>query len=202
MGPLSYTDLAAAGIGFEIAGAGALARGVYRSPEQISRRIAIARNSFAAFRVAEAENRSDAEVGFGCLGFGFLIQAIAYAFIAEGGKSASRIAGAGSVAILCSFACAGLGYGVARYVPPRRTKRFLIAIACHDRQGVRHETPDGAELAQYGQLLGSDMTQAEMASMEGNQAYLKRVFGVESARALPDAGNRLRRGSSIPSALR
>jgi hypothetical protein len=182
MGPLSISDLAAAGIGFEIAGAGALARGVYRSPEQISRRIAIASNSFAAFRVAEAENRSDAEVGFGCLVFGFLIQALAYAFVAEGMKSSSKVAGAGSVAILCSFACVAIGYGVGRYVPPRRTKRFLVTIACYDRWGVRHDAPHAGELSQYGVLLGYELTPEENASEEGHNAYLNRVFGIERSR--------------------
>jgi hypothetical protein len=78
MSAFSVADIAAAGIGLDVAGAIILARGLYTSPAQRARRLIAAQNSFAALRVQEAESHADAVVGGAALIFGVFVQTIAY----------------------------------------------------------------------------------------------------------------------------
>ncbi len=183
MSPFSASTLAAAGIGFEVAGAFALARGLYRSPKGLARRIAAGGQTLAPFRVAEAENRADAEVGLGCLILGFVVQAVAFALIAQGARASSDADTAADIALLSAFVCFGIGYSAARYVRPRRTNQFLVTFACWDRNGVRHDAPLLRELVEYGRVLDNELTDDERADgEEGERRFVKRVFGVERTR--------------------
>jgi hypothetical protein len=81
--------VAAAGIGFDIVGALALARGLFVSPDQRARRLQAAGNTFAVFRVKEAKARADGVISGSLLVAGFVLQALAYAMIAGGFRGVS-----------------------------------------------------------------------------------------------------------------
>src|SRR3954469_2996107 len=81
-----YTDLFAAGLGFDITGAILVAQGLRTEPDAAAGRTLAAGNTFSAFNVRAAEDFADGKAGVLALVIGFALQAIGYA-LSIGGVS-------------------------------------------------------------------------------------------------------------------
>lgn len=67
---MAYTDLFAAGLGFDIAGAYLVAKGLLTPPEKFAQRLVRAGQTFAHANVRAAEDYADGRVGVAALWLG------------------------------------------------------------------------------------------------------------------------------------
>src|SRR3954451_23597993 len=124
MAAVTYYDLFPAGLGLDLAGATLLARGLFTSPDEFARRMAVGRNTFNRFSVRAAEDRADI-VGVGVLIGGFLAQGVGYVLYIGGAQNAAHGSSARVVAVaflLGGFLC---GFVVPHCRRARRIRRFL-----------------------------------------------------------------------------
>jgi hypothetical protein len=166
-------DLFVAGAGFDAAGALLLARGLTTSPERAARRLIQGQNTFARFDVRSAEDYADGRIGSISLVLGFVLQAIAYVWLAHGGSQLSHTAGAYVGLVMCGLVAVLIAFLIARKARPWRRNRWLVEFARIDNYGYRHHHPSGRELFRFGQVLGIRAYQAEWGD---DTAYAWRVF--------------------------
>jgi len=166
-------DLFVAGAGFDVAGAFLLARGLSTSPHQAARRLIQGQKSFARFDVRTAEDYADGRLGLLSLAFGFLIQAVAYAWSAHGNTQLSSTAWSYVGIVASGTASMLFVWLVQRRLHPRLRNRWLIEFARIDNYGYRHARPSGREIFAFGQILGSRPYRAEYGDPA---AYARRVF--------------------------
>jgi hypothetical protein len=172
---VSVEDFFLAGLGFEIAGAWLVSRGLLQSVRQLAitsgKTLWSLEQSRAPYVV---EDRVRAEIGLAALGIGFFLQVLGYALIL--GRSKVEY---GSKAVLIGV---GLAVGSALIVllieaaiRPRLRDRILKHMArFHFQSGAFLEKPNAGML----RSLGEDTGRLALGG-EDDVAYCARVFGVE-----------------------
>jgi len=174
---ISWSDVFVVGIGFDIAGAYLLAKGLLMSDRQV---LGLARSYYGASPdqvVARVDDRIAGTVGVAALVVGFLFQLAGYVInssIASATTSASIMRGIAAVGIAASaIVVVGIAYLTAR--PPARRK-LLIRLGRYDNDRRLQALPYGAMLLAYGRA-------AEMALPHDGETqadYSKRVWRVHS----------------------
>jgi hypothetical protein len=150
---LSLADLFTAGLGFDVAGAGLIAYGLFLSPQGIAIRTTAWLGYNAEEAVALARGRVDAISGFLALGIGFICQGVAYAAVAAGADTASRTGWRAAVgAAVAALAAAALAVGLWYAVRDRMVKRLLIEVARWNR--TKEPRPSLSRLTNYAYALG------------------------------------------------
>lgn len=177
MGCFVIEDLFAVGLGFDIAGAYLLARGLLAAPAEIARR-SIGLPGFDPLLVInQARDRVDGRIGLFALLSGFFLQAVAYTLtlggLGGGDGSLGRAIVAGA---LCALAAALV------LLPWKATKerllfRTLVGVArfnYEQRPMTESDKPYAGTLAFFAEELGYRIQAGESVP-----AFAKRVFGVE-----------------------
>lgn len=187
-------QLFAAGIGFDLAGAGLLVKGLLSSPRDLALKSGSYYNSNPHLGVSVARDKVDALTGLVTLGVGFALQAIGYVVVTAGASSSGSAKKALVSALLIALAgsCTLLFWWVGR---EQRIKRLLVEMARIDLQteeGHRLDLPLGGKLQTLGEVLGY-----ELRTGEDSLAYLRRVFGVRDA--LYGTSGNYQRGSEMKS---
>jgi hypothetical protein len=184
--PFVISDLFTVGIGFDLAGAYLLGRGLFTTPATILQRSTPRYDFHPGIAVGHAEDRVDAEAGISLLVLGFSIQVIAYA-LADLGATNRGSATAIVIAVGLAAATAGCASVVwLRLLRRRRLWRLLIEMSHYDKAFRRHELPSAHRLQDFGMALHLDALAAEVTPLGGAAAYARRVFGVRDVRASPD----------------
>jgi hypothetical protein len=147
-----YTDLFAAGLGFDITGAVLVAQGLRTEPDAAAGRTLAAGNTFNAFDVRAAEDFADGKAGVLALVAGFVLQALGYALSIGGVSSHTDGWWAAVVAVTCTAVAVGAAWFVARRFRWQWTRGWLIELARWDRDG-RYPDPDAQSLLGYAKVL-------------------------------------------------
>lgn len=165
---LSVEDISAVGLGFDIAGACLLARGVLLSPAQIGRSATY--SGLASAGAVTLRDRVDAEVGVSLLVLGFVLQAIGY--VAQEAGMAAGPDGADAAVLFAVITAVSVAAGFATYrlLAPLRMKRVALAAALSHSAP---DEPDGKWLMYWGGAIGET---AHPGETQG--AYAMRVWGV------------------------
>jgi hypothetical protein len=169
-------DLFVVGIGFEVAGAFLLGRGLLTSAEEIARRTASYLGYSSPLAVSQIKDRVDGAFGLGALFLGFLTQAVAYVVTLSRGTSGDGSGARAVTAITLALLAVVLVLVLWQAVRPRLLKRGAIKVA---RVNVFKlpveikERPYGALLLNYGKELGFDRLDTD-----NERTYAERVFGV------------------------
>jgi hypothetical protein len=183
------TDLFMAGLGFDIAGAVFLARGLLASPANMARRRRMYSDFSAPLAVGQARDRVDGEVGVVALVGGFVCQAVGYE-IAPFLSSEDR-GSVLTVAVGLAFTTAAIVVVVlARRAMEGRVLRLLVQLAYFATGyagGKRLDRPSAVQLSHYGREYGIEMTPAERAAISemdeprnGHVSYAERIFKVDA----------------------
>lgn len=181
MASAGYTDLFAAGLGFDITGAYLLAQGLRTPADEYARRFAAASNTFNNSTVRAAEDFADGKAGVWALVLGFGFQALGYALSINGVRTHTHGASAAIIAIACTAVAIAAAYGFARLTRWPWARTWLIEQARWQRAPaepgglVRQEYPDGAELMGYARVLGK-VSPKEFGDNEGLLAHARRVW--------------------------
>jgi hypothetical protein len=152
---VAYTDLFAAGLGFDITGAYLLATGLLTRADDFAGEFVASRNTFAWVNVRAAKDHADGRAGVIALCVGFLLQAVGYVLSIGGVAAHTEGARAALVALAFVAAAIVVTWVVAWATRWPRQRAYLIELAHFDRfdRGVRHDEPEGEELMLYAQIL-------------------------------------------------
>jgi hypothetical protein len=172
----SLEDLFVIGIGFDIAGASLLARGLLTSPLEIARRATSFLGYSGPLATSQIEDKVDAIFGLAALLLGFILQAVGYAFVlgresTEKGHFATAITAVGLALLAIAFVI-----GAWRLIRLPLVKRAAVRVAHVNVFTLPvevKERPYGRLLVAYGEELGF-----ELRTGETDEAYAQRVFGV------------------------
>ena len=168
-------DIFTAGLGFEMAGAYLLARGVLSGPREMARRAVSYYDFSAPLALAEARDRVDGNAGiFGLVG-GFALQVAGYVAALAGGENGH---GSGRAAVAAAIAAlaAAVALGIWRLAREAAVRRTLVTISSFDERGNTRR-PSAARLRVFGAELGEEPRPDERTPA-GATEYARRVFGV------------------------
>jgi hypothetical protein len=150
---VAYSDVFAAGLGFDIAGAVLVAKGLITPANEYAGQVAQSRNSFAWARVRAATDYADGRAGVIALGGGFAFQALGYALSIGGVSANTKGSTASVIAVAFTAAAILLTWLAARRTRWPLTRTYLVELAHVDNWGNRHDAPDGQELMLYADVL-------------------------------------------------
>ena len=171
---LALEDVFTIGIGFGIAAAYLLARGLLASPATLARASRPDDDT-----VARARARVDASFGLAALAAGFALQAVGYALAVGGVGASDRTAARALMALTYAAAAAGAAFALWNGLRDRATRSLLVEVARHDpRTGERRTHPAAERLREFGRALGYPALPDE-ETPGGASVYVRRVFGVE-----------------------
>lgn len=173
------TDLFAVGIGFDIAGAYLLARGLLINANGLYVRFTLA-GAGTRF-VDEAKDRVMAVIGLGALVFGFTIQALGYALSLAVEPPDDKSVTAALLAVGLATLAVLVIVGVERITRHRRLRSLFMAIARADPVG---DGPAGAPTVRI-LVTGAPGIGVERENDESDETYARRAFGVEHVRTEP-----------------
>ena len=179
MSVFALEDLFTVGLGFDIAGAYLLAKGLLATPSEIAKQRTFGYYSYnAPDTVAAARDRVDGSIGMRALLLGFLLQAVGYAIglaTASNDEDGSLLRALVGI-ILCGLAIAAvLVYW--RLRRPKAVKSLLVDVSCCDPAEPAMLKPSVQLLVAFGKELGYTLQPGE-ATPEGQSRYTLRVFGV------------------------
>jgi hypothetical protein len=155
MSVVAYTDLFAAGLGFDITGACLLAQGLLTRADEFAHQFTQSQNSLAWANVRAATDHADGQAGVIALCVGFLLQAAGYVLAIGGVSPHTDGTWAAVIALVSTAAAVGGTWLVARITRWARTRSYLVELARFDRWGNRHDDPEGQELMRYAAPPGS-----------------------------------------------
>jgi hypothetical protein len=184
------------GLGFDVAGARMLGRGLLSSPDEIAYRSTTPREAGMnfPFAISQIKARIDGEVGMRWLLIGFGLQGIAYAATIAGAPAVTTSVWAGLIALLLGLVAylGAMSYlGVWRATT--RHRRLAIDVARVDHKvGGMHADPDGPVLVALGEeLLGWPRVQGpDGVPIQSDADYIGEHFG--------DLGANPRAPDSVP----
>ena len=169
----SYEDIFVAGIGFDIAGAYLLARGLIQSPP----RILILSSSFFGFNpaqvVARIEDKVSAYFGVSTLVLGFLAQLVGYVLDLALRSAPPASPARAYVAVGVAASAIAVVIGVYRSLRRPLGRRAIFDIAHFGTSGKQPD-PYGHSLKALGTAFGYPTLESE-----SDQAYAKRVWHVD-----------------------
>jgi hypothetical protein len=170
-------QLFAVGIGFDIAGATLLARGLLASPHEIAIRSGTYMGYNASVSVGAARDRIDALVGLVALGVGFTLQAAGYLIELDRHVQTSPTGSKALVGVLAALAAIAVVAVTWLTVRGRLVKNVLIRVARYAYGAADPlELPHGGMLENFGLALDEPRRETEPAV-----AYLRRVYGISDA---------------------
>jgi len=176
--PFVIEDLFAVGLGFDIAGAYLLARGLLTSPAEIARRSVSITGFNSLLMASQARDRIDGAIGLAALLFGFALQALAYA-LTLGGLGGGRDGDArrGLVALALSGAAVALVLVAWKAVSERLLRRTLLSVA---RLNYETEPMEMSDKPYAGTLvyLAKELGHREQEG-EDWVSFAKRAFDVD-----------------------
>jgi hypothetical protein len=169
-------DLFVVGIGFDIAGAWLLARGLVAGPAEIALRTASLFGGNPATTASQLDDHLNGTLGVGSLTLGFALQAVAYGIIV-GQHNPSRgdwigvaISAVAPIAALLLFD---------RMTRPRRLRRLIVDIARYDLvERQMRDRPEAKTIVELATACGYPEPSV------GDQEYARDHFGVK--RFAPD----------------
>jgi hypothetical protein len=172
----SLEDLFVVGIGFDIAGAYLVGRGLLASALVVARRSTSNLGYSGQLATSQIEDKMDGAVGLAALVLGFILQATGYAFVlsrqpSEKGDLATAITALALALVAITFVL-----GVWRLIRLPLVKREAISVArvnVYAQPVEVKERPYGRLLVAYGEELGF-----ELRTDETDEAYAQRVFGM------------------------
>ncbi len=167
------TDLFAAGIGLDLAGAYLLALGLLQSPQRIRRRSTFG-GLYPGGLIGDVENRSTARIGLTSLLAGFSLQAVAYVLQLGFGPYPGH---SGSRAVIGAVSAAVPALVVIVFERATRHRRFNRLIVCVARE--RFEGPPGDPDLEMLAKVAEWRGEPRRAS-EDDDAFASRVFGTPS----------------------
>jgi hypothetical protein len=176
---LHVTDLFAVGIGFDIAGAYLLARGLLLKPHGLYVRFTIA-GADTRF-VDEVRDRAMAVVGLAALVFGFTIQALGYALSLAVEPPDEKSVTSALVAIALATLAVLVIVAGEKITRRRRLRSLFLAVARADTTG---DGPAGAPTVRI-LVTGAPEIGVEREHDESDEAYARRAFDVEHVRTEP-----------------
>jgi hypothetical protein len=172
---VSYEDIWVAGIGFDIAGAVLLAKGLLLSPGKILGLSA----TYAGFNpheiVARAEDRASTLVGVAALVTGFLLQLTGYLIDLAARSTPPASFTRAAVALTIALIAIVVAVSVYSLTRPWLLRRLLLRIAAHHGLPDRQEHPYGMYLLHFGPLIG----EPGPLGHESQAEYAKRVWKVD-----------------------
>lgn len=173
-GFFSYEDIFVAGIGFDIAGAFLLARGLlFLSAPEILNLAASYYGWSPPEIVARVEEKVSTNIGVGALVLGFLFQLLGYVLdLALRNASPASLARAWWAVSVAAIAILLTIVTYVLLLPPWR-RRLLLDIAHYDKSG-KQPYPFGQYLKIFGAVIGSPALEGE-----SEEAYAKRVWRVD-----------------------
>lgn len=188
---MSVTDFFVVGLGFDLAGAAILARGLLLGSASIAA-LGTYRGLSHGMTVERCSDRAHAELGLAALGLGFLLQAVGYAAVIGGVKQASGMKEA-LVAIFLLIAAGGSVLWLCRRTHGPRMKSLLVSVALRmptSEAELENAAPSPWANSRAMYLVGlaraagwhpepSDQFES------GIHLFVARVFGIEIPRYLP-----------------
>jgi hypothetical protein len=172
----SLEDLFVVGIGFDIAGALLVGRGLLTSPIGIARRATSYLGYSGPLATSQIEDKVDGMAGLAALVLGFILQATGYAFVlSRHAGGAGHLATAITALALAALAIAFV-FGVWWRLRLPLIKRQAVEVARFNVFTLPVEVmerPYSRLLIAYGEELGF-----ELRTGETDDAYAHRVFGV------------------------
>jgi hypothetical protein len=165
------------GIGFDLAGAYLLARGLFASPRDIARRTGSYYGYNAAATTSEVADKVAASTGLASLGVGFTLQAVGYVAKLDHSFANNRSATKAVVGFVGAILAIVLVVLVWRLTRDAVARRLLVEVARYPLdQDERLGLPLGQRLEVFAETIGQPRRDGE-----DNAGYLRRVFGVEDA---------------------
>jgi hypothetical protein len=174
-GLVSFEDVFVIGIGFDIAGAYLLAKGLLLSSRQILRLSSSYFDFNPAQVVARVDDKVSTTLGLTSLVIGFLCQLAGYVGTLALAAPSSVSAGRGVAAAILAVVTIGAVLLTHRLALPYLRRQLLLDIAHYDNSGKRQEIPYGFYLLHLG-------AQAHMALPKENESqsdYALRVWRVD-----------------------
>jgi hypothetical protein len=169
-------DLFVVGVGFDVAGAWLLARGLLAGPAEIALRTASLWGGNPATTASQLEDRLNGTLGVASLILGFSLQAVAYGIVvghddlSGGNWIGVAISAVAPIAALLLFD---------RITRPRRLRRLIVDIARYDVSERRmRDRPKAKTIVELATACGYPEPSV------GDQEYARDHFGVE--RFAPD----------------
>ena len=176
---LQVTDLFAVGIGFDIAGAYLLARGLLISPRNLWVRFTW--SGLNVRFIDEVKDRAMAIGGLGALLLGFAIQAFGYALSLAVEPPDAKSVTAALVAVGLATLAVLVIVGVEAMTRRRRLRSLFLAVARADAVG---DGPAGAPTVRI-LVKGAPEIGFQRENDESDEAYARRAFGVDDVRTEP-----------------
>jgi hypothetical protein len=188
---MSVADFFVVGLGFDLAGAAILARGLLLDPASIA-----ALGTYCGLShgmtVERCSDRAHAELGLATLGLGFLLQAVAYAAVIGGAEQASgarEIAVAGLILVVAVAPVIWLWRR--SHVP--RLKRLLVSVALdmptseiEVEQAAPNPWTNSREMYLVGLVQAAGWDPEPHDQFEhGVDVFVARIFGISIPRYLP-----------------
>jgi hypothetical protein len=171
----SIEDVFALGIGFDIAGAYLVARGLLVPVPVMQRRATAFIGGNVMDFATQVRDRIDGEVGLWALFAGFVIQAAAYVTVAGGAEVSTGGLGHVVVAVTATVAPALVIALCVRLFRPRRLRQMCVEAARYPTEGgPRSELPFANRLMYFGKALGKPALEGESP-----EDYARRVWDVE-----------------------
>ena len=124
---MSVTDFFVVGLGFDLAGAAILARGLLLDSASIAA-LGTYRGLSHGMTVERCSDRAHAEVGLAALGLGFLLQGVGYAAVIGGSNQASGAREAAVAIFLLAVSVVSVLW-LWRHSHARRLKSLLVSVA-------------------------------------------------------------------------
>lgn len=187
---MTITDLFIIGLGFDIAGAVLLAKGLLLNTPAIAALGTWNGVGYGA-TVERCRDRVHAEIGLSALGFGFALQAVGYAAVLGGAEQTSGLREVVVAVILAAVAILSVFWLWTRLKEPR-LKALLVAVAlATPKSHERDEEYDGGWTNPRTMLL---INLARAAGWhpepsdrfeQGVDVFVARVFDIQVPRFLP-----------------
>jgi len=173
---ISFEDVFIAGIGFDIAGAVLLAKGLLLSAFQIWNVSAPRLDYSAPAIVARVEDKVSTYVGVVALVLGFFCQLLGYVLELATRSPSGAAAGRGwPLAFVIAGFAVSLVALIYRGLRPSLRKRFLLEVAHYAPSGKKRAHPYGPLLMSFGAEIGSPVRDGE-----AEDDYAKRVWKVDN----------------------
>lgn len=188
---MSVTDFFVVGLGFDLAGAAILARGLLLDSASIAA-LGTYRGVSHGTTVERCSDRAHAELGLSALVLGFFLQAVGYAAVIGGAEQASGMREA-AVAVFLLVVAVALVVWLWRRSHTPRLKHLLVSVALHmptSKTEINDAAPSPWTNSRVMYLVG--LAQAAGWYPEpsdqfdhGVHHFVSRVFGIDVPRYLP-----------------
>jgi hypothetical protein len=171
-------DLFVVGLGFDIAGAWLVARGLIASPSELALRTASLWNGNPVTTASQIKDRMSGQLGLASLVLGFSLQGVGYAVLVGSSGDLSR-GNVGGV-VIAALVPVALVFALDHVTYRRRLTRAIIEVARYDINERRTRELPGVQTLLNLALAFPDIY-PDRGDQDGDE-YLREQMGVESTR--------------------